>query len=190
VTKSRVDAASAPPDSALAGELVEIATVAKAHGIRGEVLAVCIDPSSETLSDVEVVWIGGRRFEVEQARPVGGAYLLALAGVTDRDVATTLRGHKLAVARDQIEVDADQVLYADLIGARCQLPDGRAWGVIVGIELGPQDRFVIHDEHRLDGTPGLVERLLPIVDAFIASIDTEQRLVVITPPDGMPEEPR
>jgi hypothetical protein len=28
---------------------------------------------------------------------------------------------------------------------------------------------VIHDEARADGTPGPVERLLPLVDAFIAA---------------------
>ncbi|MEZ4399405.1 MAG: ribosome maturation factor RimM [Kofleriaceae bacterium] len=171
-------------------DLIEVATVAKAHGIRGEVLAVLIDPASETLGQVEVVWIGGVRYEVVSARPVGGAYLIAVAGVADRDAAALLRGQAVAVARDQLDLDEDDVLYADLVGCRCQLADGRPWGTIVAIELGPQDRLVIHDEQHEDGTPGAVERLLPLVDAFIASIDPDAKLVVVTPPDGIPEEPR
>ncbi len=177
-------------DGDAAADRVEVATVAKAHGIRGEVLAVSIDPSSETLGAVEQVWIGGRRYVVVAARPVGGAYLLALEGLTDRDAAAALRGQVVEVARDDLELDDDDVLYADLVGCQCQLPDGRPWGTIVAIELGPQDRLVIHDDQHEDGSPGAVERLLPLVDAFIADVDRDRRIVVVTPPDGIPEDPR
>jgi len=169
---------------------VEIATVAKAHGVRGQVLAVLIDDESDTLDHVDEVWLGADRFVIVEARRLVGAYLLQLEGVTDRDVAAALRGRKVSVARDQIGVDPNDVLYADLIGCRCQLADGRPWGTIVSIELGPQDRLVIHDEQREDGTPGAIERLLPVVDAFIASIDLVARVVIVTPPDGIPEDPR
>ena len=33
------------------------------------------------------------------------------------------------------------------------------------------------------------ERLLPVVDAFIADIDLAAKRITITPPDGFPEEP-
>lgn len=171
-------------------ERVEVGTVSKAHGVRGEVLVVVHDPDSTTLEDADVVWIGERRFDVRQARPIGGAYLLLLDGLTDRDAAAALRGQPVAVHRDAIDLDEGEVLYADLVGCRCELPDGTPWGTIVAIELGPQDRLVVHHDHKLDGTPGDVERLLPIVDAFIASIDVEGGKVVITPPEDMPEEPR
>jgi 16S rRNA processing protein RimM len=177
-------------DGDAAADRVEVATIAKAHGIRGEVLAVSIDPSSETLGAVDHLWIGERRYAVVAARPVGGAYLLALEGLTDRDAAAALRGQVVSVARDQLALDDDDVLYADLVGCRCQLADGRPWGTIVAIELGPQDRLVIHDDQHEDGSPGAVERLLPLVDAFIADVDAERRVVVVTPPDGIPEEPR
>ncbi len=177
-------------DGDATADRVEVATIAKAHGIRGEVLAVSIDASSETLGDVDHVWIGGRRYAVVAARPVGGAYLLAVEGIVDRDAAAALRGQVVEVARDQLDLDDDDVLYADLVGCRCQLPDGRPWGTIVAIELGPQDRLVIHDEQHEDGSPGAVERLLPLVDAFIAAVDRDQKIVVVTPPDGIPEDPR
>lgn len=178
----------APPE--VPDDLVEVARVSKAHGVRGEVLVVMIDPASESLSDVDAVWIGATRYPLVGARPVGGAYLLALEGVTDRDVAAGLRGQPVAVARADLDLDDDDVLYADLVGCQCQLPDGRPWGTIVAIELGPQDRLVIHDDVREDGTPGPIERLLPLVDAFIADVDRERRIVIVTPPDGIPEDPR
>ena len=169
---------------------VEIARVSKAHGVRGEVLVVLTDPSSTVLEAVDGVWLGDDRFAIVEARPIGGAYLLALEGLTDRDEAAKLRGRAVSVTRDQLDPDSDEALYADLVGCACELPDGTPWGTIVDVELGPQDRLVIHHDHHLDGTPGAVERLLPVVDAFIASVDVEARRVVITPPDGMPEESR
>lgn len=149
-----------------------------------------VDPASDTLDHVEAVWIGDRRFAVVSARRIDGAYLLAVEGVTDRDVAAALRGQVVAVDRDQLELDEDDVLYADLVGCRCELPDGRPWGEIVAIELGPQDRLVIHDERSTDGTPGPVERLLPLVDAFVGEVDLERRVVIVDPPEGLPEDPR
>jgi hypothetical protein len=50
--------APADPVQATAPIRVEVATVAKAHGIRGELLAVSFDPGSETLGLVDAVWIG------------------------------------------------------------------------------------------------------------------------------------
>jgi ribosomal 30S subunit maturation factor RimM len=41
---------------------------------------------------------------------------------------------------------------------------------------------VIHD--------GDVERLLPLVDAFVTEIDTDARVVTVDPPLDLPETPR
>ena len=112
-------------DGDAAADRVEVATVAKAHGIRGEVLAVSIDPSSETLGAVEQVWIGGRRFVVVAARPVGGAYLLALEGLTDRDAAAALRGQVVEVGNHE-ELMVREGHYYKLYQAQARNPDGDA----------------------------------------------------------------
>jgi 16S rRNA processing protein RimM len=100
--------------------------------------------------------------------------------VTDRDVAEDLRGSSVEVDRALV-ADDDDVLLTDLVGLRVELEDGTAWGEIVGVDLGPQDRLVIHH--------GDVERQLPLVDAFVLSVDLEAGRVIVAPPDGLPEEP-
>ncbi|HVV87107.1 MAG TPA: ribosome maturation factor RimM [Kofleriaceae bacterium] len=167
---------SAPPR-------IEVGYVARAHGVRGEVLAVPLVGGSTTLGDVEAVWIGGRRHGVERARPVPDGYLLVLAGVGDRDVAAALRGQSIEVERGDLDLDEDDVLLADLVGCKVVTADGVAWGEVAAIELGPQDRLVIHD------VDARIERLLPVVDAFLADIDLEAGVITITPPDGIPEDP-
>jgi 16S rRNA processing protein RimM len=162
---------------------VEVAYVSRAHGVRGEVLAVPIVGGSTTLEEVDAAWFNGRRIAIERARPVPDGYLLVLAGVRDRDVAHALRGQTIEVDRDDLDLDDDEVLLADLVGCRVVTADGVAWGEVAAIELGPQDRLVIRD------VAAGVERLLPVVDEFLADIDLEGRVITVTPPEGLPEDP-
>lgn len=167
------------PDTA---DRIEIGIVARAHGIRGELRVHLHNPASTALDGAEVLLVGDREYEIERARPVAGAYLVALAGVVDRTAAEALRGRPVYVARDEIELDQGEVLLADLVGCRVELPDGSDWGTVSGLELGPQDRLVIRQ--------GEVERLLPVVDEFLVEVDLEARRIVVDPPADLPEDPR
>jgi 16S rRNA processing protein RimM len=164
-------------------ERVEIGVVSRAHGIKGEVVAVPHDPQSTSLAEVEHLWIGGVRRTVLRARPVPpGAYLLAFEGIADRDAAAALRGALIEADRDDLPLEDDDVLLADLVGCKCVLPDGTPWGEIVSVEPGAmQDRLVIHHEG--------VERQLPVVPQFVGAIDLEAGTVTVTPPEGLPEDP-
>lgn len=161
---------------------VEIGGVARAHGIRGEVVIVTHDPDSETLGFVAHVYVNGVARKVLQARDTQRGWLVQLEGVPTRNDAEALRGAKIEVDRDALDLDDDDVLLADLVGCKVVLPDGTPWGVIFAIDAGPgQDRLVIHD--------GGVERLVPLVDAFVTKIDLDGRVVTVDPPEGTPETP-
>ncbi len=163
-------------------DVVEVGYVARAHGVQGEVRVHTYDPASQCLLSVDRVGVGGEQFDVESARAVNAAILLRLAGVRDRSRAERLRGSAVHVAREALELDDDEVLLADLVGCRVELADGTAWGEVAAVELGPQDRLVVHH--------GELERLLPLVDAFVLSIDIAARLVIVEPPEDLPETSR
>jgi ribosomal 30S subunit maturation factor RimM len=58
--------------------------------------------------------------------------------------------------------------------------DGSPWGTIFAVDPGEhQDLLVIRD--------GEIERLLPLVDEFVTSIDLESGIVTVDPPDDLPE---
>jgi 16S rRNA processing protein RimM len=164
----------------LADARVEIGVVARAHGIRGEVRVHLHNPASTALEEAETLWVGERAYAIEAARPVAGAYLVALEGVADRNAAEALRGRPVSVARDDLALDEGEFLLADLVGCRVELPDGSDWGLVSGLELGPQDRLVIRQ--------GDIERLLPVVDEFLIDIDLEARRIVVDPPADLPED--
>ena len=161
-------------------DTIEIGVVARAHGIRGEVRIHLYNPASTALDGAEALWLGEREYRIESARPVAGAYLVALAGVPDRTAAETLRGRPVSVARVDIELDEGEVLLGDLVGCRVELPDGSEWGVVTGLELGAQDRLVVRQ--------GDIERLVPVVDELLIDIDLEARRIVVDPPADFPED--
>ncbi len=159
---------------------IEIGGIARAHGIQGEVVVFTHDPDSETLGDVATCFIGGVERKIVKARNTHKGWLIGFAGVATRNEAELLKGKPVEVLRTQLELEEDDILLSDMIGCTVQRPDGSSWGTIAEIETGAfQDLLVIHD--------GEVERLLPLVDEFVTSVDLEAKIVHIDPPEGLPE---
>ena len=104
-------------------------------------------------------------------------------GIATRTEAEALRGQQVEVDREALELDDDDVLLADLVGCAVRRVDGTPWGEIAAVNAGEmQDLLVIHD--------GDVERMLPLVDAFVKAIDLDARVVTVDPPDELPEHRR
>lgn len=162
---------------------IEIGGVARAHGIRGEVVIVTHDPDSETLGNLETIFVGGIARKILQARDTQRGWLVALEGVVTRNDAEALRGQPVEVDREALELEEGDVLLDDLVDCEVRLPDGTPWGTIAEIMVGAhQDLLVIHD--------GEVERLLPIIDQFVTNIDLEAGVVTVDPPADLPESKR
>jgi 16S rRNA processing protein RimM len=162
---------------------IEIGGIARAHGIRGEVVIVTHDPDSEVLGELKTIYIAGAPHEITGARATQRGWLIQLAGVATRTDAEALRGKPVEVDRVELALDPDDVLLDDLVGCAVVLPDGRPWGTIFAIDAGAlQDRLVIHD--------GDVERLLPLVDEFVTDIDLDTGTVTVDPPEGLAENKR
>ena len=159
---------------------IEIGRIARAHGIRGEVVVVTHDDDSVVLESITTVWIGGVERIIVEARGTHRGWLVLVEGITTRNEAELLRGQAVEVERDQLDLDDDDVLLDDLVGCKVQRVDGTPWGEIFAVDTGPmQDMLVIHD--------GELERLLPLVDEFVRNIDLAAGVVTVDPPDGLPE---
>jgi 16S rRNA processing protein RimM len=163
---------------------IEIGGIARAHGIRGEVIVHTHDPDSTSLAPIAerggTIFVGGTERKVLAARgtPQRG-WIVQLDGVITRNDAEALQGKVVEIDREDLELDDEDVLLDDMVGCKVVLPDGTEWGVIASIDLGPQDLLVIHD--------GEIERLLPLVDQFVTNIDIAAGIVTVDPPPGLPE---
>lgn len=164
---------------------IEIGGVARAHGIRGEVVIVTHDPASKTLGTVEQIYIDGAPRRVVAARGTHRGWLVLLEGISTRTEAETLRGRPVEVDRADLDLEEGDVLLHDLVGCAVRLTDGTPWGVVAEVDTHPgglQDRLIIHD--------GDVERMLPLVDVFVKDIDLDARVITVDPPEGLPESRR
>jgi 16S rRNA processing protein RimM len=162
---------------------IEIGGVARAHGIRGEVVIVTHDPDSATLGSVDKIYVGGVEYKVVQARDTQRGWLVVLDGVPTRNDAELLKGKPVEVDRDVLELDPDDVLLDDLIDCEVRLPDGTPWGKVAEVMIGQhQDLLVIHD--------GEIERMLPLVDQFVTNVDLEAGVVTVNPPEDLPVSKR
>src|SRR4051812_37509927 len=84
--------------------LLRIGAIGRAHGVRGGMYVRLYDPSSDTLSEVERIYLGdsAREYTLESASPTNEAYLIKLVGVDGRDEATLLCGLVVQVRRDEL----------------------------------------------------------------------------------------
>lgn len=165
-----------------ADAFLEIGVVTRPHGVRGALKVRLHDPSSALedipreqwrLRDAAGVLHEGLRLESRQ----GELLVLRLPRVADRDTAELLRGAALCVPRELLELDEDELLVADLIG--CQVVEGeRSFGEIVNVfNAGASDILVIHDADQR-------ERLIPLVDDWVAEVDLEARRVELVDGDA------
>jgi 16S rRNA processing protein RimM len=158
---------------------LEIGGVARAHGIRGEVVIVTHDPDTD-LYDFGTLWIDGVLHKVIGARGTPKGWLVELEGILTRNDAELLRGQAVEVDREQLEMADGEILLADLVGCAVKKLDGTPWGTITEVQANAmQNILVIRD--------GDIERMLPMVDEFVKDIDLVASVVTIEPPDGLPE---
>jgi 16S rRNA processing protein RimM len=163
---------------------LEIGTVRRAHGIRGQLRVQLHDPASDALEVLARLRIGaaqGPSYEIGAVHDLGGgAYLVQLEGVADRDRAEALRGQPIFALRTELTPLAEDEFYVgDLIGCEVVTAGGDLVGRVRAVPaIGGQDLLEIE-------RPGRKEALVPLQPAFVTAIDLSARRVEIDPPEGL-----
>lgn len=164
--------------------MLEIGTVIKAHGIRGEVAIDYYAESPELLYGAIFLQKGHKAPEpvtVLQQRNHQGRVLIRLKNIENRTEAETLRGCKILTTKDQLPPSDNSGVYLhELIGLRVILHNtDEELGDIVAVDTSSgQELWGIVT---LNG----YEVLLPAVPEFVHEIDIEHGFVRITPPEGL-----
>jgi 16S rRNA processing protein RimM len=166
-----------------------VGRVARAHGIRGQVIvnldtdfprerfqpgAELFGRRSDGAGEPERLVVATVRFQHE--RPVIG-----FRGVDDMNAAIALAGTELRVPVDRLAPLPPEMFYRhDLVGCVVETADGARVGAVVGVE-GPVggSRLVV-------ATPR-GEALVPLAAEICRSIDLAGRRIVVAPPEGLLE---
>ncbi len=118
-------------------DLIELAAIANAHGIKGQVLIKPFgaDPLAlkqyGPLSDA----IGQQTFTIKKLRANNKGMLVAtLKEVTDRTQAESLKGTVLCIDRSKLpQPDEDEFYYSDLIGKDARLENNELFGKVINV---------------------------------------------------------
>jgi 16S rRNA processing protein RimM len=129
-------------------------------------LTVALRLPDGTLRDVTIAAV--RR---QKDRP-----LIRIAGIDDADAAQALVGAQLTIAREDAPLSTGEYFDEDLVGCRLLDEAGIERGVVVDVLHYPnQDLLVI----------GAARALLPLVAAFIGSVDVARKEIRVTVPAGL-----
>ena len=171
---------------------VPLAAIGRPHGIKGEVRAHSFNKDSALLLQLDEVLVrfvdGARKGEVHEvsidgARQGNDAILLKLHGVDDRNGADEVRGAELCVRRGNFPEPEDGEFYAcDIVGARVVSEDGEEMGLVRELTSYPSVDILL-----VEGARGRWE--IPLVDAYVASVDVPQGLVTIRTLEGLDPVP-
>jgi len=163
-----------------------VGRIARAHGIRGQVI-VNLDTDfpderfrpgatmyTERAGAVTPVTLTTVRFQ--NGRPVIG-----LQGVETMNEAEQLAGLQLRVPLEELAPLPDDTYYHhDLVGCVVVTEDGRSVGSVEGVEGTLRgSRLIVRDGGR--------EILIPLAKDICRTIDIAGKRIVIDPPDGLLE---
>ena len=167
--------------------MLPVGTVAKPHGIKGEIKVHPYSGDPALLPGYPVVTLaapGGRRLEahrVSGGRIQGREAILRLAGIDSREQAEALTGCEVLVDKAHLPPLAeDEFYWQDLEGRKVVTTDGRELGRVSGLlATGAHDVLVVTGRGR--------EYLIPAIRELMTEFDDEAGTIVIEPVPGLLE---
>jgi 16S rRNA processing protein RimM len=167
-------------------EPVLVGSVARAHGLGGEVVVDAWSDAPERFrpgSALTARLPGGvsKTMVIETARPFQERLLIRFAGITDRTQADALRGAELTVKRSEVKPLPEGAHYRfQLVGLRVRTEAGEHLGTVEDVfSTGSNDVIVVRGERG--------ELLLPHLTSVVRSIDAERGEMVVEIPPGLRE---
>jgi 16S rRNA processing protein RimM len=165
---------------------IAVGRVTGLHGVGGKIKVAALsgDPSG-LLAAKSLRFDGGREpgaareYEVVSAHRAGGCAVFTLRGVDSAEAAGALSGAAVSMRRDELPpLPEDEFYWADLVGCAVVDEAGSPIGEVTAVESGAAHDWLV--VRRTGGEEGL----LPVVAAFLRSVDVAARRVVATPPEG------
>jgi len=168
-------------------EYIEIGSVVRPHGVRGELVVEANSELLPGLASETPIYFGTDRVKliVERLRPHRGRLLLKAQGIDDRNQAEELRQQALYLHSSEVEPLPDgSYYYWQIMGMEVYSESGEKLGIVKHIiETGANDVYVLQtdDDH---------EVLIPAIDDVIQEVDLDRERMVVHVLPGLIQTPK
>jgi len=149
--------------------MLEVGRIAKAHGIRGEVIVDALSNRPGRFSPGSVLHTGRGELVVRRSQPHGGRWIVGFAGVEDRTAAEALRGEVLLA--EPLPSRGGELWVHELVGATVFDSVGTLLGDVTAVQSNPASDLLV----LADGA------LIPL--AFVT--ESSPGRIVVDPPPGL-----
>ena len=167
-------------------DLVVIARAVRTHGLKGEIVAELLTDFPERFQELEELILvapsGERKLvQLEDFWFQKDRVVLKLAGCDDVDSAKQLVGHDFAVEEaDRVPLEVDEFYDWELEGCTVKVGDKSIGQVQSVMKTGGAEILVIADDSGK-------EQLVPLAAEIVVKVDTDARVILIDPPEGLLE---
>jgi 16S rRNA processing protein RimM len=165
-------------------EYVSIGIIARAHGLKGELVVIPISDQIQQFEKLKSISISNQKgkrnsFNIERARVTTNRIIIKLENIDDREAALVLKGLYIDKRSNECEaLQSDEYYIFDLIGLKVKTTDDVWLGEIIDVlTLPANDVYVIQN--------GSNEYLIPAIKDVIIKVDLEQDYILIEPMDGL-----
>lgn len=146
--------------------MLVLAQIIKPQGIKGDVKVMMFADADFDMRKIGEVFVDGKKTIVENAYRVAGTWALKLDIIKDVNMANEFRGKKIMIEKNQIKLQKNQFLVADLIEKPVFLQSGAKIGVIFDVEnFGSADVIYIKAEKEI---------LCSHIEGLIESVDAQK----------------
>ena len=156
---------------------IEAGKIVNTHGVKGEVkIQVWLD-SPDFLKTFKKIYIDGNAVKVISSRVHKDFLIAFLDGVNDVNEAMCLKNKSVYIDRKDAKLPRGAYFLQDIIGATVIDESGAEVGKLTDIMETPASKIYV--------VKGESEHLIPAVDEFIISVDTEKGIVKVNLIEGM-----
>ncbi|HZH93240.1 MAG TPA: ribosome maturation factor RimM [Tissierellaceae bacterium] len=165
-------------------EYTVIGKLTGTHGIKGDLKVFPLTDSTERFFELEKAYVGENKIKVHVSgvKLHKGMVLLRFKGLEDINKVLDFKDEYLYVdEEDKVRLPENHYFISDLVGCRVYDKSETFIGELTDvIQNSANDVYVVTSDTGK-------EYLIPAVEAFIASVDVVEKIIIVDPIEGMIE---
>lgn len=149
-------------------DMIQVATLGKAQGIKGEMKINLIGGDADKFAGYEKIIVGENEFVVESFKTLTNGNFIKLKGVNDRNTAEKLTNSNVYVNKSLVPRDDDEYFIADLIGCSVLVGDNNLGVLSDVLQTGAADVYVVKADKPF---------MFPALKKVLKNIDITRKII-------------